>query len=280
MKKLLVLLSLLLINCIYAETYQIQIKDQNKSLSKSIIIATVEKAFSLSCTEGVLNSAEKTCTVTNQITRVEECPSGYINQGDGTCEATTTISASEYCSNGTNVGNGCRVTYTRSPTEECPSGYRQFSNTCYKFINFADNCQSGYTYHGYYDECQNNNDSSDLIAPTCDSGLVRYYYSASYYCYSSSQTTALVKTCNSGYTYNGNTCTRNVLRNYSYSCPSGFSLSGSLCTRTLTSAIGLTSCPESYTEVSSELCEQVIVTPAIISCPSGGVYDSGKDACI
>lgn len=274
MKQLLVLLSLLLINYSYAETYQIKIKDKNKSLSKSIVIATVEKAFSLSCTEGVLNSADKTCTVTNQITRVEECPSGYINQGDGTCEATTTVSANKYCSSGTDTGSGCRVTSYKSATMSCPSGYGKFGNSCYKYIGFAQTCPSGYTYHGYIEECYN--DQNQWVDPKCSSGLTQSYDR----CYDSGNQTSLVANCSSGYTYNGSSCYKVSTYSYSYNCDSGFTLSGSLCTRTMTHTVGLTSCPEGYNEVSSELCEQVIVNPATISCPSGGIYDSGRDGCI
>lgn len=252
MKQLLILLSLLLINFTYAETYQIQIKDQNKSLSKSIVIAVVEKVFSLSCSEGILNSADKTCTVTNQITRLEECPSGYINQGDGTCEASQTVAATKSCASGTDVGNGCFVTLYSSRRYGCEGVYRQIGNLCYSF--------SG----SYYDSV------------SCPSEYIRDLNR----CYLRNTEKSQTYYCNSGYTLSKSSCIKQELENYTYNCPNGFSLSGGLCTRIMSTTITLSSCPESYTEVSSELCEQVIVNPATISCPNGGIYDSGREACI
>ena len=223
MKNIWIFLSLFLSFYGYSQVYQVKINDQSKSLSQSIVIKTVARAFSLSCSEGVLNSAERTCTVTNQITRIEECPSGYINQGNGTCEANQTVSASRYCSSGTDVGSGCQVTYTRSPNMTCPSGYRSVSGVCRLDYGYPNNCPSGYTYNSYVEVCYDDSVTEppySWVSPTCSSGTL-----ISGRCYGGS--TSAVPSCDSGYTYNGSTCTRTVIRSYSYSCPSGFSLSGS-----------------------------------------------------
>ena len=256
MKQLLILISLLLSFSAYSQVYQLQINDQKKSLSKSIVVQTTSRAFSLLCNEGVLNSVDRTCTVTNQINRVEECPSGYINQGNGTCEASQTVSATQYCASGTDVGYGCRVILYSSRRYGCDSqtygAQRKIGNYCYDFAG------------SYYDPVM------------CTTDYIRDLNS----CYLRSTQKPQTYYCNSGYTLSGSTCIREDIDNYSYSCPSGFSLSGSLCTRIMSTTVSLSSCPEGYTEVSSELCEQVLVTPATINCPSGTVYDSGRDACV
>lgn len=201
MKNILIMLVIFLSFTVNGQVFTLKVEDGRKGLSNSIVVNLKAKPFSLSCNSGVLNAANKSCTLTEQIIREEECPAGYVLQNDSTCDATTTVSASRYCSQGVDVGSYCEVYH--SP------------------VDASGNC------------------------PT-------YYYKRGSNCYHA--------------------------WNYSYSCPSGFSLSGSLCTRVLTTAATLASCPEGYTEVSTELCERVTITDATITC-SNGVYEEERDAC-
>ena len=253
MKKLLILSSILFVFFGYSSTYKIKIIDTGKGLANSIVVKPSTKDFNLSCTEGVLDEDNRICTVVNSIVRVEECPSGYTNLGNGSCESVITESKINYCASGSNNGSSCTVSTVYSLPYRCPSGYYDMSGTCYSFsgsyVDFSNPCTSGYI------------GSSNRCFPS--SSATSKYYS----CYGSDY-------------QSGSTCYGTTTQSYVYGCRSGFTDIGGQCERKLTSTVSLTTCPNNYIEVSSELCEETIINPATLSCPSGTTYDSVRDTCV
>lgn len=253
MKKLLILSTVLFAFFGYSATYKMQISDTGQALSKSIVIKSTTKDVILSCLEGELDQENRTCTVVNKITRVEECPSGYTNLGNGNCESVITESKTNYCARGYDNGSSCTVSTTYPLPYECPYRYRELNNKCYSFdgsyVDFENPCRSG-------------------------------YIQSSNRCYPLSSETSKVYACYGSDTQSGSTCYGTTTESYVYGCRSGFTDTGSQCERTLTSSVTLTSCPSGYIEVNSELCEETIINSATLSCPSGTTYNSDRDTCV
>jgi hypothetical protein len=253
MKKLLILSSILFVFFGYSETYKVQIIDTAKGLGKSIVIKSTTKDFNLSCIEGVLDEDNRVCKVVNSITRVEECPNGYTNLGNGNCESSITESKINYCARGSNNGSSCSVSNVYSLPYRCPSGYYDRSGTCYSFagsyVDFNNPCTSGYV-------------------------------GSSNRCFPASSATSKFYGCYGSDTQSGSTCYGTTTESYVYGCRSGFTDIGGQCKRTLTTPVSLTICPSNYIEVSSELCEETIINPVTLSCPSGTTYDGDRDTCV
>ena len=218
-----------------------------------------DQPFTLTCTQGTLNSSNKTCSYTNTISASASCPSGYSNYDATRCYYVSTRS---YSSLG------------------CPSGYRDTSGGCYKSVSKVKdtNCNSGYTYgkwkSGY---CTDSSAYTTSQGRDCGNGTTSWWdsmhyictyqsphmYSAPYncpattsgsYCINTSDSRSYTYNCSSGYSWNGSTCTRTNITNKTYSCSGGYSLSGSTCSKYVTVA-------------------------AIINCPSGFTYKSSEDVC-
>ncbi len=253
MKKLLILLSVLFVFSSQSAVYKLQIKDTRKALSNSIVVKKATKDFSLSCTEGLLEQENRTCTIINQITRVEECQSGYTNIGNGVCELVIIESKTNYCARGSDNGSSCTVSNAYSLPYRCPDRHRELNNKCYSFsgsyVDFDNPCTSG-------------------------------YIQSSNRCYPLSSETSKFYACYGSDTQSGSTCYGTTTESYVYGCRSGFTDTGSQCERTLSSSVSLTTCPNGYLEISSELCEETIVNPATLSCPNGTSYDSDRDTCV
>jgi len=207
--------------------------------------AIYKRSYSYTCVTGSLSGSKCYVYANQNATTSTSCPSGYTQSGSKCYKKTNlTTTTSTSCPSGyTKDGNTCyiKTNLNTNTTSSCPSGYTQSGNTCYIKTNLNTNttkvCPSGYTESG--DKCYIKSNpiiNTTEIVYNCPSGFTKTGTGKDTKCYKYEKNNDEYYCENADATLNGKLCYYTQAGSFTgYSCPSGYSLNGNTCSKTTTS---------------------------------------------